>query len=256
MAQNSLPWVSSFNCDEFEQSGQTVPSGCTDVADNSWYGESVGSCTYGGTTHYSQVTSSANRSGSTGRGIRQWVGNSYSNGIANLLFTTSTTVEIRWYQRWDSAAYANKPAGGLHKDVYIKTSDGGNFAIPEIYGDNYNVAVNSIGSNLWGNPVVDPATIMDGNWHYFEIHLTPTNMKFWVDGVKTHDYTGSTSGNWYSVLFGSNTGEGSWGTGCYYVDYDDIAVNSTGAYIGPTGGGGSSATPTYSGGSITGGQMR
>ena len=244
-AAQPLPFTASYNCPGFVQSSEILPKGCTDIADSSWFGEPVGSC--GG--NYSQLTSAANRSGSAGLGARQWVGPSYTNGFG-INFTPTSSVNIRWYERYAAGInLGNNP----HKDVYIRDVASGwnQYAIPEPDSQNgsYRIAIMSVGSNIYSNPPVSIPSLIDGNWHCYEVHLDPRNVSVWIDGAQVINNAISTSNTWSAVVFGSNTVSAIQNSTCLPIDYDDIAITA-GTYIGPVGSssGGSSGG---SGGSAT-----
>ena len=81
----------------------------------------------------------------------------------------------------------------------------------------------------------------DGQWHSYEIHLklnTPGQTdgisEFWIDGVKkltNTDVNFIRTTGWTFVVIGSNA-QYPYNGRDMYVDYDDIAVSTTG-YIGP-----------------------
>jgi len=230
-----LPFSSSYNCPEFSTNGQEIlPSGCTDILDSAWFGEPVDTsgCTDVNGPHYSQLTPDANRSGSPGLGARQWVGPEYTNGFG-INFTPTSSVNIRWYERYDPGIDLG---GNPHKDVYIRNtaSDWTNYAIPEpeSEGGNYRIVIASDGRSLEANPPISIPTLIDGNWHYYEVHLDPSNVKVYIDGSLYIDESISVSNTWSAVVFGSNTVGAIENTTCLPIDYDDIAITA-GTYIGP-----------------------
>lgn len=236
VTQEPLPFSASYDCPAFSTNGQEVlPSGCSDISDCAWFGEPVDTigCTDANGPHYSQLTPDANRSGSPGLGARQWVGPEYTNGFG-INFTPTSSVNIRWYERYDPGIdLGNNP----HKDVYIRdtASDWTNYAIPEPEGQsgNYRIAILSEGKNLYANPPISIPTLIDGNWHYYEVHLDPSNVKVYIDGTTPRiDESISVSNTWSAVVFGSNTDGPTVNTNCLPIDYDNIAITA-GTYIGP-----------------------
>ena len=235
VTEESLPFSASFNCPAFSTNGQAIlPSGCSDISDCAWFGEPVDTigCTDASGPHYSQLTSAANRSGSPGLGLRQWVGPEYTNGFG-INFTPASSVNIRWYERYDPGINLG---GNPHKDVYIRNaaSDWTNYAIPEpeSQGGNYRIAILSEGRNLYATPPISIPTLIDGSWHYYEVHLDPSNVKVYIDGTPYIDESISVSNTWSAVVFGSNTDGPTVNTNCLPIDYDDIAITA-GTYIGP-----------------------
>jgi hypothetical protein len=249
-AAQSLPFSASFNCPAWNQNGQEVlPTGCTDIADSSFFGEPAGVCTDSTGSYGLMLTSAANRSGSTGLGERTWIGGttgtSYVNGLG-INFTPTSSVNIRWYERYQAGIDLG---GQLHKDIYARNTAANwtNFSIPEPNGGEYVVAIETVGSNI-AMPGVTLSSIMDGNWHCYELHMDPGNVSFWIDGTQQLSQSISLSNTWSAVVFGSNTGDYAINTRtCSYVDYDDIAITA-GTYIGPTG----AATGSSSSGSSSG----
>jgi hypothetical protein len=252
-AQQSLPFAASYNCPAFTTNGQEViPSGCTDIANSSWFGEPVDTtgCTDSSGPHYSQLTAAANRSGSAGLGARQWVGPEYTNGFG-IKFTPTASVNIRWYERYDAGINLG---GNPHKDVYIRDTAASwqNYAIPEPgsqTGD-YRIAITSVGSNINANPPVSIPSLIDGNWHCYEVHLDPKNVTVWIDGTQVINNAISNSNTWSAAVFGSNTVSAIQNTNCLPIDFDDIAITA-GTYIGPVGSSSGSGGSGGSGGGTT-----
>jgi hypothetical protein len=248
-------WTTSWNCgpsDFIYNSEVYFPAGyCSadGIVGNQGGGAPVGSCTdsTAGSPYWSGVYTAASRAADGTRGDRQWLGPAYTNGMT-LYWNPIPVMELRWYERYDPILYAAYEASGaLHKDIYI--NQGAVWAIPEIYGQDYNVALESNGQNNIPNTGnhASIATLMDGNWHYYELHLSSVDgVKMWIDGVQLMNYPSVNPGTtWSSAIFGDNTGDppaSVWGSTCGYVDYDDIAINSTGTYIGPAGSSGGAPT--------------
>ena len=258
-AQITLPasgnWTTSWNCgpSDFVYSSEVYfPSGyCSadNIPDGQGGGAPVGSC--GG--NYSGVYTAASRAATgIGRGDRQWIGPDYTNGMT-LTWVATDILEFRWYQRYDARLYAGYEGANpqLHKHIYFNQGTS-TWAIPEFYGSQYNVALAQIGNNFGTASI---STLMDGNWHLYEILLDHTHsvVKMWIDESLIINLSVDPGGSWSSAIIGDNTGEGaSWGSTCYPVDYDDIAINKTGAYIGPTGGGGGGGITANISGKTTG----
>ena len=90
----------------------------------------------------------------------------------------------------------------------------------------------------------------DGQWHSYEVHFKlnipgQSNgvAEFWIDGIKKTSYANANFGTatgWTLVVIGSNA-QYPYNGRDMYVDYDDIAISTTG-YIGPISGGSASDT--------------
>jgi hypothetical protein len=234
----SLPWSTTFNCNEWEY-GDSL--NCDGI-------QPYGSWTCNGTPE--QITSSANYSGGGGgRGQRHWKGdgsNENSGGLAVTFNSAQSEFWIRWYMRYQSGfswSYLN-----YDKILYIHTGATSTDAIVEFaYGNSFSVyAQNGNGHNYmdtgW-NTIMGGST-SDGKWHCYEIHLKmDTNgsngvAELWVDGNKSGSKSNidfGTNNGWEWFLIGSNQSSPNNG-GCRYVDFDDIAISNTG-YIGPITGG-------------------
>ncbi len=78
----------------------------------------------------------------------------------------------------------------------------------------------------------------DGQWHYYEFHIKKdtngTNGIFqaWIDGILRNNHSDVNYNNSDFNLVAFNVGQNNTANnGCVYVDYDDIAISTTG-YIG------------------------
>jgi hypothetical protein len=230
----NLPWSTTYNCSDWNGSG----------------GVNCDSLTmHGGWTcegQAEQITAAANNS-SAGKGQRHWKGdgqNVNSGGLTIPFNSPQSEIWVRWYMRYQAGFKWSSL--GYDKIIYLD-----NTTVPEFYGwDRLNVYAG--GSNHasttggWDTVMkageLDPATghrRADGKWHWYEVHLKNNGssgiIEFWVDGVKYLSQNNASIGTDFTeVLFGSNQNNPNNG-GCYYVDYDDIAISTTG-YIGPLSG--------------------
>lgn len=231
----SLPWSSSLDCANWENVVNGGTPSCTDF--QVWLNSNV--C-----GHYSMITTAANRPGSTGGGIRQYVApgdNAQTNGLA-VTFAPQSSIWVRWYEKYGSGFSFSTL--NYHKDVRVMDTNLGSFMIAEPTGSTYRVGWydGATGANNAINGSgVGWSKIGDGNWHLYELHVTQSGtIQMWIDEQKIIDgSTGRTfSAGWNGVLFGDNFSTVS--SNCVPVDWDDMAISNTG-YIGPMGGG---TTPT------------
>jgi hypothetical protein len=128
------------------------------------------------------------------------------------------------------------------------------------YTDNYrmDIQLNNGGSQIYGNAGWQTVQCggnanltSNGGWHCFEVHIkADTNgsngvAELWIDNVQQFSKTNvnfGTPGGWSMIEFNSNCSNPA-NTGVnYYIDYDDIAISTTGR-IGPIAGGGGGGAP-------------
>lgn len=237
----TLPWSTSYNCSETDQFQAGWPN-CDGLG--LW-----GLWTAGGKGE--QITTAANNpSGGGGRGQRQWNGDGSNvvSGGAKIDFSPVTEIYVRWYMRYQ----LGYKWGSLSYDKILYYHDGRN--IPEFYGGNYwnfyAAGTNHTIANA-GFSTANGGPTGDGKFHCYEIHqkINPGTGddigEFWLDGV----YKGKVTGFDYSRPFdgfgiGENQANPANGTTAY-VDFDDVAIQTTGP-IGCLGG-----TAPPSGGATT-----
>ena len=251
----SLPWSTTYNCSDWTQ-GQTLS--CDGISTYGDWTTSNGS--------KEQITAPANYpSGGGGKGQRHWLGDGYTNNSGGLTVNFSSPqseIWMRWYMRFEQGFawnYLNN-----YKLIYVNTGtsrvilgwDGSNYLRVRVdsTNQNYNNNIN-FPAGGWDAVMVNGGTYIqtsangatpgqinqtsDGQWHIFEIHLkVDTNgtngiIEWWVDQVKV---TNVTNANLNAVpisvaVIGSNSTYPLNGRDMY-VDYDDIAISTTG-YIGP-----------------------
>lgn len=252
----SLPWSTTYNCAEWTQSdGEGV--GAVNCATLEGYGSWT--CDNGDeTVEEEQITTPANYpSGDGGRGQRSWHGDGTNNGSGGLSVTFDTVqpeIWVRWYMRFQ----ADFTWSGLTYDklLYIRTenwqTNGNDAAIVEWYnmdqfvayaqGDGGDEQANTCTNCGWTTTM--GGSTGDGAWHLYEVHLkmdtdgTDGISEAWIDENQIYSHNtvnwGGVDAGWIHVLISSNQTTPNNGS-CNYVDYDDVAINSTG-YIGPLAG--------------------
>jgi hypothetical protein len=224
----TLPWSTSFSdCAAGEYSG------CSNFAGITSGGPHCG--------HTCDINTGANHTGSPERGLRQWFDagqNQNTYGLAVAFANKVNQVWVRWYERYKPGFVWNYLQ--YKKDLYIHDDllTGHQSIIPEPQGNDYCVyAVNSSGQSSTKcstSPNRGWPVIGDGNWHCMELFFdTSGRVIFWTDEVRVIDtnFGFSFSYQWGSVEFASNINDV--GASCQYIDYDDLAISSTG-YIRPT----------------------
>jgi hypothetical protein len=176
---------------------------------------------------------------------------------------------FRWYMRYQSGFQwvpASGPGGtsgggpNYSKNIYIWSTTMSNPAVifEYAYTDNYRIYVqlNNGGTSLYGNSGWQTVQCggngnltSNGSWHCFEAHIkADTNgsngvAELWIDNVQQFSKSNvnfGTPGGWSMIELNSNCSNPA-NTGVnYYIDYDDIAISTTGR-IGPIG---TTPTPT------------
>ena len=171
-----------------------------------------------------------------------------------------------WYMRYQSGfqwAPANGPGGvsgggpNYSKNIYIWSKTMSNPAVILEYAntDNYRmyVQLNRGGTSLYGNSGWQTVQCggnanltSDGSWHCFEAHIkADTNGsngvgELWIDNVQQFSQSNVNFGTprgWSMIEFNSNVSNPANSGVNYYIDYDDIAISTTGR-IGSSAGGG------------------
>ncbi len=178
-----------------------------------------------------------------------------------------------WYMRYQSGfqwAPANGPGGvsgggpNYSKNIYIWSKTMSNPAVILEYAntDNYRmyVQLNRGGTSLYGNSGWQTVQCggnanltSDGSWHCFEAHIkADTNGsngvgELWIDNVQQFSQSNVNFGTprgWSMIEFNSNVSNPANSGVNYYIDYDDIAISTTGRIGSSAGGGGTTPTPT------------
>ncbi len=168
---------------------------------------------------------------------------------------------FRYYVRYQSG-FQWVPASGLggvsgggpsySKNIYIWSTTMSNPAVILEYAntDNYVMAVqlDSGGTSLSGNSGWQTVQCggnsnltSDGSWHCFEAHIKADTdgsngvAELWIDNVQQFSQSNvnfGTPGGWSVIEFNSNVSNPANSGVNYYIDYDDIAISTTGR-VGP-----------------------
>jgi hypothetical protein len=237
----SLPWSTTYNCADWNTYAD--PLNCDGLQPN-------GAWTANG--QYEQITSAANNpSGGGGKGQRHWIGdgsNINSGGTLIKFNTPPSEIWARWYMRYQSG-FAWNPIN-YDKLFYIHDSTGGGSIVDLYYGDGMRLFNGTLGSTValcssgCGWNTMYPGGTSNGSWHYLEVHIkTSTNgsngiFEYWLDGVQKISVKNINIDNGTTfdhIEFPSNQAMPANG-GTFYLDLDDVAINSTGR-IGPVAGG-------------------
>ncbi|NNG01872.1 MAG: hypothetical protein HKM93_20970 [Desulfobacteraceae bacterium] len=237
-------WETSYDCDTDGNAGNgdtdwlqySDPLVCDGISKK-------GSWTANG--KYEQILSAANNpDGNGGKGQRHWIGDGTNvNSGSTRIFPNSPPGKfwIRWYQRWESGygefgqyksiyGFANKRNGPLIN--FFSPTGGMSFE--------YLASGNEVCSNCgWGTDFYTTG-VSDGSWVYVEamIDAVGGNLKLWVGNSArlVIDASGVLFKDSFvdEIIIGSNQKNVANGREMY-IDYDDIAISTTG-YIGPING--------------------
>lgn len=227
----SLPWSTTFACDEWVHTGSSPT--CNDLA--------VASDSRTGT----KITLDADyHEGDGGRGMRQYLGDGNNNQTSGLYITFSAQSEvwIRWYMRYEYG-FAWSNAGGYPLyDKWLYIYGGAGNLVPEFDGNEINVWSSYSGNHHSASAnwsTVNGGITGDGQWHLYEVHIDSTStsgtVELWIDEVRhlnVQNYSFSSTGGYSRIVIGSNCNSPDNGSPPGYVDFDDVAVSNTG-YIGP-----------------------
>ncbi len=177
-----------------------------------------------------QITSAANNpSGGGGRGQRHWEGdgsNANSGGLATSL-SGLTEIWIRFYMRYQSGFAWSGNSVHYDKIIYINPAGTGQYIIPEFHDNVLAITTNvAIASSTTWQDVMGGNTA-DGQWHCYEFHMNTNDgtAQAWLDGNPIIDTTSTSliGRTMNRIGIGSNQDDPNNG-GCYYVDFDDIAI--------------------------------
>ena len=249
----TLPWSTTFNCNEWKQADGLYKVNCDNLK-----GWGAWTCDNGdGTNREEQITSEANHAfGGGGKGQRHWIGdvpttviypNKNSGGLSIEFTPAQPDLWVRWYMRYQTGFKWNYILED--KIIYFDVLSKQTSVIVAWEGDKSKILAQSAGSQTFKSSGANKGWTgtmgkadSDGLWHFYEVHLkmdtngTNGAAEMWIDGVQTISATGvnwGTHPGWTYILFGSNNRYANNG-GCRAVDFDDIAINNTG-YIGPLG---------------------
>ena len=257
----SLPWSTTYNCADWAQKTASIPATSLLNCDGlSQYGEWA---TQNGSRE--QVTPAANYfGGAGGSGQRHWTGDGITNnsGGLSLSLNPQTEVWIRWYMRYE-AGFQFNPLN-QYKVAFLNPNTSPSIIIGYNWSDQLTIHPQSVGNPIqstigtgWNAIMVNGGTdangnkTADGQWHLWEVHIKmyTTTLgssdgiaQLWIDGIQrinaTNVYFGTTTIDTFEI--GSNSRFPNNGRDMA-VDYDDIAISTTG-YIGPISGGSASDT--------------
>jgi hypothetical protein len=202
-------------------------------------------CSQGG-AYYEQITSAANNpEGGGGKGQRHWRGDgtNVSSGGTRITFAApQDEVWIRWYGRYQADfRWRNL----LYTDTMIRLDNNTLFQFAgwnrlNVYaGGSSHLSSTGGWDTVMRNGAIDAGTghrRSDGRFHRYELHLKNNGSngiaEAWVDGVRYLSYSNVNFGTDFSYLILSGAGITPSNGGCFYFDFDDIAVSATGS-IGP-----------------------
>ena len=239
----TLPWSTTFNFPDIYN-----------TANNDGMYPPPQSSAYVLCGNMTQVSAAANYpGGGGGNGLRFWDGdggNMHSSFPEVFFPSPQKELWFRWYMRYQQG-YRWNPLN-YAKHLYIFTQSPSNAVIPEYaWANKYRLGAQAIGAgaSYTGNTGWQSlyGTASDGSWHCYEVHIKMDTgqangiAEFWIDGVNqastgnaNFSYGDTTAAQgWLHVDIKSNQSSPSNGT-CMYVDYDDIAISTTGR-IGPIG---------------------
>ncbi len=273
LAAVNLPWSTTYNCNDWTQSNGLYNVNCDGLTGGGGW-----TCNNGdGTVREDQITSAANYTGpgsGGGKGQRHWLGdgaNNVSGGTSISFNSTQSELWIRWYMRYENGFQWN-PLN--NQKIFIVNNLAQNRTIiGYTWSDETRIEVSQYAgyygsgtNNGWNTIMANGGTdargnkTSDGQWHLYEVHLkTDTNgsngiAEMWVDDIRRLSYSNAYFGSagFDDILIGSNSRDPLNGR-CMAVDYDDIAIRTTGP-IGPVGGGsgGGNTPPPSSGGGGSG----
>ena len=248
----NLPWSTTYNCPDWKQSDGLYPPA---INCDGLTGYGAWTTTDG---REEQIGAAANYpSGAGGKGQRHWLGDPAANnsgGTKIEWISPQPEIWIRWYMRFQNGFEWN-PQLGEYKILYVDVGtarhviigfrpnndrlgivvNGNPFDSPD--GSGWNTIMANGGTDARGNKT------SDGLWHLYEIHMKmDTNgadgiVEWWVDGARRlyrTDVNFRTHSGWSYMAIGENHAWSGNGPAAFYVDYDDIAIRTTGP-IGPVG---------------------
>lgn len=250
----NLPWSTTYNCADWTWSNGVNPVCDGLIRGGDW------TCDNGnGTVSREQITVLANRTGSSGKGQRHWLGDGLNNDSAGLSVSFASPqneIWMQWYMRYqqgfDWGILDNQ------KIIYFDPTGPATLVVGYDQGDRTRVwsypAQRGYYSAYGWNDVMG-STVSDGNWHRWDIHIKMDTsgsngiVEVSIDGNQiireTNADLGTTTLN--SVLIGSNGYNPANGQ-CMYVDYDDISISGIATASGGNSSGGGSSDTSISGG--------
>jgi len=221
--QNDAGWVT---CDGISKELDSHPSGCPEA-----------------------ITTSANySSGEGGRGQRHWMNSGTNSNSGNLAYSFSQVSElfVRWYVRFESGVDLGS-SSSPHKILYFNGTGCGHgggcyFAISDSTIRLTNAGNNFTNGNTWGWTDMMGGSTADGNWHWFEAHVTTGGVaQLYVDGTLRLDRSDVSYGSSGFSKFSLPSNGDFDHSGCKAEDIDEVAIQTTGP-IGAFGGASPSAS--------------
>jgi hypothetical protein len=224
-------WETTYNCAEWE--GTTSPKtqpGCDGLSRG-------GDEQTGG--KYEQITGGANYPGGGGvRGQRHWIGygcctgneRSTSGGLDIDFSSPPSKFWMRWYMRFENGFnhdWSHYKMLFLYDDTRIALDVNGDGSI-NMVSPNYHCSNCGWGYNFY------TGDISNGSWVQMELHMDVSSnlIEFWVNGELVWQETSATDISAPNrIRIGSNIKNFNQ-VPAMYIDYDDIAISTTG-YIGP-----------------------
>ncbi|MBI5236571.1 MAG: hypothetical protein HY886_10040 [Deltaproteobacteria bacterium] len=253
----TLPWSTTFNCNEWKQADGLYKVDCDDLK-----GWGAWTCyDRDGTLHEEQITSAANHAaGGGGKGQRHWKGyngtkstaaSNNSGGMAVEFSSAQPDLWVRWYMRYQTGFNWHNIIED--KIIYFDVLSKQTSVIVAWEGDKSKILAQSAGSRTFRSSTANGWTGTmggagsDGLWHLYEVHLKMNTSgadgmaEMWIDDKQVISNTGvdwrpngtkAYLAGWSYILFGSNSRSPDNNFACAYADFDDIAISNTG-YIGP-----------------------
>ncbi len=184
----------------------------------------------------SQVSAGGAHTGSYGVRVNECPGDNVGDGgFYGSIDSSPTELWVRWYMRYPAGfAWSNMQ---YQKLIYFHQS-ASNYTYAGIFGDTFAMELPSSRASIgYGWNSIMGGNSGDGLWHCYEIHVSIGGIfEFWLDGTKRGSVSGVNYGmsNFGGLLeFATNQ---AFPSTAGYVDWDDMAISTTG-YIGPLGGG-------------------
>ncbi len=225
----NLPWSTTYDCAEWTHYEDPLICDGLDKGMNLSLDE--------------EITADANYpGGGGGLGQRHWLvtsdgtANEGSGGPILKLNATTPKLWIRWYMRFEEGAWGED---WTHYKTFFMKTDTASSRIMVGYNSKNQIGFvgsePSLAANAGFGIDFYPSGTSDGTWNYYEVMIDYPNkrVKYWVNGIEKINaivdsfYANDTGID--SITIGSNI---KYKTGTNYIDYDDIAISTTG-YIGP-----------------------
>ncbi len=246
-AQVPLVFQTTFNCPDWNQSmGLSDAALCSSgdgIRGNGAWTTRKGSM--------DQITATANNPAGGGwKGFRHWVGDGLNNGGGGIVVSFSPVSEmwLRYYIRFQSGFTWGR--GVNMKTIYCNRGQPGTFYFglhDGVIGGHIEVDPTGGNGNHYSTvtwAAWQGSATSNGKFHVLEVHARMNSsgrsadgvLEFWLDGTRiyassTVHFTNTTGAQFSNCAVGENHNDPRNGADAY-VDFDDIAVSTTG-YIGP-----------------------